>query len=142
MQAKGGPDRKKATYLAAGAELRSHFLQVGVAESVDVVCVGNFFLGDMLAHGPKTLPDIAPDARIDHGDAPVLFGIAEDLHFLSKAGNDAVGVRLRLVVQEEVLDHVGLVAKAQHEILVAELAVVVHEMPQDRLVPPRDYRVW
>src|SRR5260370_1438108 len=92
MQAKGGPDRKKATYLAAGAELRSHFLQVGVAESVAVVCVENFFLGDMLAHGPKTLPDIAPDARIDHGDAPVLFGIAEDLHFLSKAENDAVGV--------------------------------------------------
>ena len=95
----------------------------------------------MLAYGPQPLADIAPDAGIDHGDAPVLLRIAEDLDVVAETRDDAVGVGLRLVVQEEFLDDVCLVAKAQDEVLVAELAVVVHQMPQDRLVADRNHRL-
>src|SRR5690348_4483122 len=141
MQAERRPDRQKAADLAAGPEHLRHLLQVGVAETVAVVGVEHFLAGNVIAHGPEALADVAPDAGVDHRDAPVLLRIAEDLHFLAEAGNHAVGVGLRLVVQEEILDDVGLVAKAQHEILVTELAVVVHEVPQDRLVTDRDHRL-
>jgi hypothetical protein len=45
---------------------------------------------------------------------------------------------MRLVIKEELLDDVCLVAQAQDEVLVAELAVVVHQMPKDRLVSDQD----
>ncbi|MBN9441546.1 MAG: molecular chaperone, partial [Bosea sp.] len=44
----------------------------------------------------------------------------------------AIGVSLRLVVQEVFLDDVCLVAKAKDEVLVAEMGVVLHQMPEDR----------
>ena len=44
-------------------------------------------------------------------------------------------VRHRLVVVEEVLaDHVAAVAEGEHEILVPEVRVVAHEVPEDRPV--------
>src|SRR6185437_13574155 len=141
MQAERRPDRQEASDLAARPEYLRHLLQVGVGETVAIVGVEHFLAGHVLAHGPEALPDVAPDAGVDHRDAPVLLRITEDLHFLAEAGNDAVGVGLRLVVQEEILDDVGLVTKAQHEILVTVLAVVVHEVPQDRLVADRDHRL-
>jgi len=88
----------------------------------------------MLADGPQPLADIAPDAGVDHRDAPVLLRIAEDLDLVAETRDDAVGVGLRLVVQEVFFDDVRLVAKAQDEVLVAELAVVMHQVPEDRLV--------
>ena len=141
MQAERRPDGQEAGDLAARPEQLSHLLQIRVGETVAVVGVEHLLAGDVLAHGPEALPDVAPDAGVDHRDAPVLLRIAEDLDFLAEARDDAVGVGLRLVVQEEFLDDVGLVAKAQHEILVPELAVVVHQMPQDRLVADRDHRL-
>ena len=44
-------------------------------------------------------------------------------------------------VEEEVLDDVGLVAEAEHEIAVPVLAVVLHHVPQDRLLADRDHRL-
>ena len=95
----------------------------------------------MLTHGPQPLADIAPDAGVDHRDAPVLLRIAEDLDLVAETRDDAVGVGLRLVVQEVFFDDVRLVAKAQDEVLVAELAVVVHQVPEDRLVADRYHRL-
>ena len=56
-------------------------------------------------------------------------------------GDDAVGEDLRPVVEEELLDDVGLVAEAQHEIAVTVLAVILHHVPQDRLMADRDHRL-
>jgi len=95
----------------------------------------------MLADGPQPLADIAPDAGVDHRDAPVLLRIAEDLDLVAETRDDAVGVGLRLVVQEVFFDDVRLVAKAQNEVLVAESAVVVHQVPEDRLVTDRNHRL-
>ena len=60
---------------------------------------------------------------------------------VAKAGDDTIGVDVGPVVEEELLDDIGLVTKAQHEIPVAVLAVVVHQMPKDRLVADRDHRL-
>src|SRR5262245_14733851 len=93
----------------------------------------------MLAHGPQPLADIAPNTCVDHRNAPVLLQIPEYLDLVSKICNDAIGVRLRPVVQEILLDDVRLVAKAQDKVLVAELAIVMHQVPEDRLVSDRNH---
>src|SRR5882757_3295507 len=95
----------------------------------------------MLAHRPQPFANTAPDAGVDHCDAPVLLRIAEDLDLVAEPLDDAVGVGLRLVVQKIFLDDIGLVAKAQDEVLVTKLAVVVHQVPEDRLVPDRNHRL-
>ena len=59
----------------------------------------------------------------------------------AELGDDAVGVGLLAPVEEELLDDVGLVAEAQHEIAMPVLAVVLHHVPQDRLLADRDHRL-
>ena len=141
MQAERRPHRSEAGDLSARAEGLDHFRQIDIGKAVTVVGEEHLLACDMLAHGPQPLADIAPDAGVDHGDAPVLLRIAEDLDLVAETRDDAVGIGLRLVVQEEFLDDVCLVAKAQDEVLVPELAVVVHQVPEDRLVADRDHRL-
>src|SRR6185369_4800628 len=46
-----------------------------------------------------------------------------------------------LVAEEELLDHVGLVAEAEDEVLVPEVGVVLHQVPEDRPVADLDHRL-
>jgi hypothetical protein len=54
--------------------------------------------------------------------------------------HEVVGQRL-VVGQEVLLDDLGLVPQAEHEIGGAEAGVVVHDVPDDRLVANRDHRL-
>jgi hypothetical protein len=60
---------------------------------------------------------------------------------IAEAGDHAVRVDMRPVIQEELLDDVRFVAEAKHEIAVAVLAVEMHEVPEDRFVADRDHRL-
>ena len=141
MQAERRPHRGEAGDLSARAEGLDHFRQIDVGKTVAVVGEEHLLARDMLAHRPQPLADIAPDAGVDHRDAPVLLRIAEDLDLVAETRDDAVGVGLRFVVQEVFLDDVSLVAKAKDEVLVPELAVVVHQVPKNRLVADRNHRL-
>src|SRR5205814_5733422 len=46
-----------------------------------------------------------------------------------------------LVVEEELLHHVGLVAEAKDELLVPEVRVVLHQVPEDRAVADLHHRL-
>src|SRR5690606_18752036 len=100
----------------------------------------HLFVLDVIAHGPEAAADIAPHAGIDHRHAPIFFTWAEHLDLGTL--DDAIAVGLGLIVKEEVLNRVGFVAEAEHEILVPVLAVVIHDVPKDRLVADRDHRFW
>ena len=79
---------------------------------------------------------IAPNPGIDHGHAPVRLRVAQRFDGVAEAGHDAVGVDMRLIVEEEFLDDVRLVAEAQDEILVSVLAVIAHQVPEKIGLPP------
>ena len=83
----------------------------------------------MLRHAPVSIMVIAP----------VLLRIAKRLNVAAEARHDTVRIDVRLIVEKELLDDVGLVAEAQDEILVPVLAVIAHEMPEDRLAADRDH---
>ena len=56
-------------------------------------------------------------------------------------GNHAIGIGRLPPVEEELLERVGLVAEAKHEIAMPVLAVVLHHVPQDRLLADRNHRL-
>src|SRR5690606_21620746 len=61
----------------------------------------------------------------------------EDLHVLAAARDDAIGEGMRAIVEEEVLDDIGLIAEAEDKIRMAVVAVPLHHVSQDRLVAER-----
>ena len=90
----------------------------------------------------KSFADIAPRSSVHQRNAPVWGRFAQNLDLLAEIRDDAIaGCRL-LVVQEIVLDDVGLVSEAKNEIPMTVLAIVLHDMPQNRLVPDRHHRLW
>ena len=128
--------------LAAFLEGLDHFGQGGVAEAVAVVGEEDLFAFDEVPHRDEPLADIAPDAGVDQRDAPFGRLFAEDFDFLAISGNNAVAIGGLLRLEEIFLDHIGLEAEAEHEIMVPVLAVIFHDMHQDRLASDRDHRLW
>src|SRR5262245_45348729 len=140
MQAEGGSRRKETGGLSTAPEGIDHGRQINVGEPIAVVSKKHLLAFNVLPHGKQAFADAAPDPGVDHGDTPVLLGITEYLHVVAESGNDAVGVGVWTIVEEELLDDVRLVAEAQNEILMAILAVVEHQMAQDRLVADWNHR--
>ena len=92
-------------------------------------------------HLLQALADDGVQPRVDERDRPVVDVALEQLDALAAVREHEV-VRERLVVGEEVLlDRLGLVAQAEHEIGDPEARVVVHDVPEDRLVADRDHRL-
>ena len=118
-----------------------HLVEVHIREAVAVVGEEELIVPDVIADRRQPLADVAPDAGVDERDAPILFDLGQELDVRALLGDDAIGEDLRLVVEEELLDDVRLVAEAQHEIAVSVLAVIVHHVPQDRLMADRDHRL-
>ena len=79
-------------------------------------------------------------SAVDHGDPPVLLGIAQDLRCIAETRDDAVGIGLGPVIQEKLLDNVRLITKAQNKILVTKLAIIIHQVPEDWPIGDRDHR--
>ena len=110
-------DRDEAGDLAALLEALDHLRQRRVGQPVAVVGEEHLLVLDEVLHRQQPLADVAPDAGIDQRDAPVRRPVAENLDLRAEVGNDAVAVRRLPVVQEVILDDVGLVAKAQDEVV-------------------------
>lgn len=129
----------KAADFSAALEARDHVVEIDVAETVAVVRKKDFFVLNVSAHRPKSLADVAPNAGIEKRHAPVVGRRIQQLDVGRVFRNDAVGILMRLIVQKKIFDDVGFVAEAQNEIVMPVLAVIVHQMPQDRLVADRDH---
>ena len=130
---------EEAAGLAGLLEQLDHLRQRRIGQPVAVVGEEHLLVLDVLAHGQQALADVAPDAGVDQRHPPVGQLLAEDLHLAARIRDDAVRIGLLPPIEEEFLDGVGLVAEAQHEIAVPVLAVVLHHVPQDRLLADRDH---
>jgi hypothetical protein len=85
----------------------------------------------MLASTPVSTNVIDQESMSVGQHGQVLAALAED---------EVVAQRL-LVLEEVLLDVVGLVPEAQDEVLVPVVGVVLHQVPHDRAVPDRDHRL-
>ena len=45
-------------------------------------------------------------------------------------------------IQKVIFDHVSFIAKTQYEVVVSILAVILHDMPQNRMITDWHHRLW
>src|SRR3546814_21080651 len=72
-------------------------------------------------------------ASVDQGHAPRLDAVAQLLHGVVRQVEGDVRPRQGIVAEER-LDHVALVAAADHEIVQAVRRVDLHDVPEDRQI--------
>ena len=129
--------RRRLLVLGAG----DHRGQVGVGQRVPVVGEEELVVGQQVADGAQPLADRRPQAGVDEGDVPVVDVGPQQMDVRAAVGQHEV-VRHRLVVgEEELLDRLGLVAEAEHEVGEAEVGVVLHHVPEDGPGADRNHRL-
>ena len=141
MEALRWARREEGSGLSGAAEGVDHRRQVEVGETVRVVGEEHLVILDVPLHRDEALPDVGAQAGVDEGDLPVLDVAVLEPHLAAALGHGEVVRDPFLVVEEELLHHVGLVAEAEDELLVPEVRVVLHEVPEDRAVPDLDHRL-
>src|ERR1017187_294950 len=105
-----------------------------VAQPITVVGQEHFFAFEMVLYGLEPLSDGAVRAGVDKCNPPVLQVVVEQLDIVTAIGHDKI-VQDALIIREEILfNHIGLVAETQDKVLVSEMGIVLHEVPQDRHV--------
>src|SRR5262249_42381141 len=139
VEADRGMDGDEAADLSAFLELTNHVRQRRIGEAVAVVGEKHLLVLDEVLDRQQSLSNVSPRAGIDERDAPFRRLFAEDLDLLAEARDDAVAVRGLPIVKKVFLDDVGFVSEAQDEVLVPILAVVLHHVPQDRLMSDRHH---
>ena len=134
-------DAHEAGHRVLPAELLELMGKRQVAEPVAVVREEFGFVADDALDGLQPLADVRLQAGLDERDLPVVDVAGHQLELLPALRQDEV-VRQRLgVVQEIVLDDIAAISEAQHEVLVPEVGVVLHHVPQNRPVADGHHRL-
>src|SRR6266567_813445 len=135
-------NRNEAADHPAVAKPIDHLWQIHIAQSIAVIGQENILMLDEVLDREEAPSDVPLDSGIDQSDAPVRRLLALNLDLAAELGDGHAISRNSLpVVQEIVLDHAGLVTKAENEIAMAVVAVVLHDVPQDRLCTDRHHRL-
>src|SRR5258706_4439326 len=137
-----GAHCEKSGNFAARPEVLQHFFQINIGETVAIVREEKLFILNLRANRPKPFPDISPKTGIDKRHTPIFFWLTKKFDLRTELRYGAVGEGVRPVVDKEFLDRVRLISKAKHEILVPVVTVILHNMPEDRLMADWDHRLW
>src|SRR6266446_552118 len=112
---------------------------MNVRKAIAVISKKYFLAFQILLGGHQPLADIGGHACVRKRDLPVVNITVKEIYmFPSSRQFEVVGQAL-VVIQKIVLDRIGTVPKAQYEVLVPEVSVVLHHMPQDWPVPDRHH---
>src|SRR5262245_17436627 len=135
------PHRQEAAHLVPPQEVLDVPVQRQVRQPVAVVRQEHRLSPEVGLDGLQPLPDVGGDAGVDERDVPVVDVAVEQAELLAALGEDEVVGDALVVVEEVVLDGVGLVAQAEDEVLVPVVGVVLHDVPQDRPVADGHHRL-
>ena len=136
------PGRDEAADRLAVLEALYHVRQWRIGQTIAVIGEEDFFVSHEMFHRHQAFADIAPDSRVDQRDAPIRRRFPDDFHLLSEIRNNAIITGRLIVAQKIIFDDIRLIAETEDEIPMAVLAVVLHDVPQDRLVADGDHRLW
>src|SRR5690606_27419203 len=114
---------EEAGYLAARLETPRHVVEIDIAQTIAVIGEEHVLLLDMGTRAPQALADIAPDAGVEQGHAPVAVHLLQQFDIAPAIGDDAIGESLRADRQEEILHDIGLVTETEDKVVVAVIAV-------------------
>ena len=112
-----------------------------ISHPIGVVRQELLLILDILPRRDQPLADVGVETGINKSDIPVADVTVHEIQLLAAFRQGEVIGDPLLVLEEELLDDVRLVAEAQHEILVAEVRVVLHDMPKNRSVTDLHHRL-
>src|SRR2546426_2153312 len=135
------PDAEVARDPVAPPEMLQLRRERQVGEAVAVVREELLLTGEMWLDGLEALPDVRADPRVDEGDSPIADIALQELEPPPALAQHEVIRDAFVIVPEVALDEVGAVAEAEDEVLVAEVSVVFHHVPEDRAIPNRHHRL-
>jgi len=64
-----------------------------------------------------------------------------DLHAVVGQVKGHVG-GVKEVIRKELLDHILLIAQTDDKLIISELGVIFHDVPEDRFFPDLDHWLW
>ncbi len=134
----GRRDGAEAADRVRGAELLHHVVEVEVGQDVGVVRQEHLLVLQVLAHPEQPAADVGGLAGVDEGNSPVANVRLEQIEGRAAVLEHEVVAHRRVVLEEEALDRLALVAEAENEVLVPEGGVVGHHVPEDRQIAHRN----
>src|SRR2546422_3508131 len=130
---------EEASGLAAPLEHIDELGQAHVGEAVAVIREEDLFILEVLPHGKQALPDIGRHAGIHERNIPVMNVAVVKLHSLAAAQEREVVRDALAVLEKVVFDGISAITEAQDEVLVSEVSIVLHDVPENRPVADRDH---
>ena len=115
-------------------EVGDHRRQRQVREAVAVVGKEYLLVLEIALHRLEAHADVRRQAGIDEGDLPVVDVASDQLDLPPPLREDEIVGDGLVVLEEVLLDGVGAVSEAEDELLVPEVRVVAHHVPEDRPV--------
>src|SRR3989442_1423110 len=131
---------EEASGLAAPLEHIDELGQAHVGEAVAVIREEDLFILEVLLHGKQALPDIGRHAGIHERNIPVMNVAVVKLHSLAAVQEREVVRGALAVLEKVVFDDISAITEAQDELLVSEVGIVLHEVPENR--PVADGHHW
>src|SRR3989454_4302965 len=119
-------------------ELRRHR---HIREAVAVVRKELALPREVRLHRLQPLPDVRVDARIDERDPPLGDVALQQLQPSPALAEHEIARGALVVSPEVVLDDVAAISETQDEIVVPEVRIVPHHVPQDRAIADEHHRL-
>src|SRR2546425_2393076 len=141
MTAHAGPDAQEGGRLLLLFEGLNQVRKMKVRQIVAVVRKEHFVAIQIFLNSLQPLADIRIRARVHERYRPVFDIAVKHFHIPAAVDeNEVVGYQLA-VIHKIVLDDVRAIAETENEILVAEVRVILHHMPQDGTVTDMHHRL-
>ena len=134
MEALRGLRAQEAGNLPALGNAVDQFGKRAIGQAIRVIGEEHVLALEIFLDRLQTLADVRREPRIDECDPPVGDVALLQLYVLSTITHRKVVGEVFLVVEKIILDRIGLVPKTEDEILVAEMGVILHYVPQDGAV--------
>src|SRR5207244_3113217 len=105
-----------------------------VRHAIGVIDEERLLVLEVAPNRKQALPDVGRQAGIDERDAPIIDIAAQELDVSTAAAQYEVIGDALVVIAEIALDDIAAVPEAENEILVTEVGVVPHDVPEHRAV--------
>ncbi len=111
-----------------------------LSQAIAIVRQEFFFFLQVLFNGFEALADIRIYPGIRESNPPIMDIAIQQIHLFATARKNKI-VGSALVVSEKVIFHsFRPMSQTENEVLVAEVGVVLHHMPEDRPIANEDHR--
>src|SRR5437867_1210643 len=142
MEAVVRSDADKAADLILVAKVLEIFGERKIGQRVAVVGEKDPVFPEVGLDGFEALADVGVETGVCERDLPPLDIAAVQPDLLRAAGELEVVRQAFVIVEEVLLDEIATIPETENELGVAEVRIVLHEMPDDRSVADVDHRLW